>query len=99
MVVLWEEEIFTGTFELIITSGQLKMNKIYIGQLKKYPNFSCSKTKEVFIIFIISIIVISYSLFLYLQNNTEMDIRNSLFEQQKQRQIESTLSSFSTYWL
>ena len=22
MVVLWEEEIFTGTFELIITSGQ-----------------------------------------------------------------------------
>jgi len=25
MVVLWEEEIFTGTFELIITSGQLNI--------------------------------------------------------------------------
>ena len=29
-------------------------------------------------------------LFFYLQNNTENNIRNSLFEQQKQRQIEST---------
>ena len=60
--------------------------------LKKYANFSGRKTKEVAIIFIISIIVISYSLFFYLQNNTERDIRNSLFEQQKQRQIESTLT-------
>src|SRR5918993_532164 len=60
--------------------------------LKKYANFSGRKTKEVSIIFIISIIVISYSLFFYLQNNTERDIRNSLFEQQKQRQIESTLA-------
>ena len=60
--------------------------------LKKYANFSGRKTKEVAIIFIISIIVISYSLFFYLQNNTERDIRNSLFEQQKQRQIESTLA-------
>ena len=60
--------------------------------LKKYPNFSDRKTKELAIIFIISIIVISYSLFFYLQNNTEMEIRNSLFEQQKQRQIESALA-------
>ena len=60
--------------------------------LKKYPNFSDRKTKELTIIFIISIIVISYSLFFYLQNNTERDIRNSLFEQQKQRQIESALA-------
>ena len=60
--------------------------------LKKYPNFSDRKTKELAIIFIISIIVISYSLFFYLQNNTERDIRNSLFEQQKQRQIESALA-------
>src|SRR5829696_1244023 len=60
--------------------------------LKKHTNFSDRKTKELAIIFIISIIVISYSLFFYLQNNTESDIRNSLFEQQKQRQIESTLA-------
>ena len=60
--------------------------------LKKYANFSERKTKELAIIFIISIIIISYSLFFYLQNNTERDIRNSLFEQQKQRQIESALA-------
>ena len=59
---------------------------------KKYPNFSDRKTKELAIIFIISIIVISYGLFFYLQNNTERNIRNSLFEQQKQRQIESALA-------
>jgi len=44
------------------------------------------------IIFIVLIIVISYGLFFYLQNNTESNIRNSLFEQQKQRQIGSTLA-------
>jgi hypothetical protein len=60
--------------------------------IKKYANFSGRKTKEVAIIFIISIIVISYGLFFYLQNNTETNIRNSLFEQQKERQIESTLA-------
>src|ERR671931_48903 len=58
--------------------------------LKKYANFSGGKTKRVAIIFIILIIVISYGLFFYLQNNIESNIRNSLFEQQKQRQIGST---------
>jgi signal transduction histidine kinase len=58
--------------------------------IKKYANFSVRKTKELAIIFIISIIVISYGLFFYLQNTTESNIRSSLFEQQKQRQIEST---------
>src|ERR687886_524144 len=58
--------------------------------IKKYANFSGRKTKELANIFIISIIVISYGLFFYLQNNTENNIRSSLFEQQKQRQIEST---------
>jgi signal transduction histidine kinase len=58
--------------------------------IKKYANFSGRKTKELAVIFIVSIIAISYGLFFYLQNNTESNIRNSLFEQQKQRQIEST---------
>src|ERR687885_2603001 len=58
--------------------------------IKKYANFSGRRTNELAIIFIIAIIVISYGLFFYLQNNTESNIRNSLFEQQKQRQIEST---------
>jgi signal transduction histidine kinase len=57
--------------------------------IKKYANFSGRRTNELAIIFIIAIIVISYGLFFYLQNNTESNIRNSLFEQQKQRQIES----------
>jgi signal transduction histidine kinase len=60
--------------------------------IKKYGNFSGRKTKELTIIFIISIIVISYGLFFYLQNNTESNFKNSLFEQQKQRQIESALA-------
>src|ERR671929_2307802 len=59
--------------------------------IKKYANLYGRKTKELAIVFITSIIVISYGLFFYLQNNTESNIRNSLFEQQKQRQIESTL--------
>jgi signal transduction histidine kinase len=40
--------------------------------------------------FTIAIIVISYTLFFYLQNTTEADIRNSIFEQQKARQMQST---------
>lgn len=47
-------------------------------------------TKEITILSVVLIIAISYGLFFYLQNNTENSIRNSLFEQQKQRQIEST---------
>jgi hypothetical protein len=62
--------------------------------IKRYANFSGRKTKELAIIFIIFVIVISYGLFFYLQNNTESNIRSSLFEQQKQRQIESTQALF-----
>ncbi|PWU82125.1 MAG: hypothetical protein DLM72_03440 [Candidatus Nitrosopolaris wilkensis] len=47
-------------------------------------------TKAIVVISIIVIIVISYGLFFYLQNTTESNIRNSLFEQQKQRQLDST---------
>ena len=51
---------------------------------------SFGRTKTIGVISIISIIVISYGLFFYLQNATESNIRNSLFEQQKQRQLDST---------
>jgi signal transduction histidine kinase len=47
-------------------------------------------TKKITVISIALIIVISYSLFFYLQNNTESSVEGSLFEQQQQRQIEST---------
>ena len=43
------------------------------------------------IIFIILIVISSYALF-YLQNITENNIQNSLFDQQKQRQLEATKS-------
>ena len=53
-------------------------------------NYFPNKTKEISIAFIILIVAIWYSLFFYLQDNTERSVRNNLFEQQKQRQIEST---------
>ena len=48
------------------------------------------KSRGIAVIFTIAIIVISYSLFFYLQSTTESDIRNSIFEQQKARQMQST---------
>ena len=47
-------------------------------------------TNKVTILSVVLIIAASYGLFFYLQNNTENNIRNSLFEQQRERQIEST---------
>src|SRR5215213_3628499 len=57
---------------------------------KKYYGIFPLNTKKITIISIILIIGISYGLFFYLQNNTENNIRNSLFDQQKQRQIDAT---------
>ena len=47
-------------------------------------------THKIAIVSIVLIVIISYGLFFYLQNNTESSVRRSLFEQQQQRQIEST---------
>src|SRR5215208_415252 len=57
---------------------------------KKYYSIFPLNTKKITILSIILIIGISYGLFFYLQNNTENNIRNSLFDQQKQRQIDAT---------
>jgi Cache domain len=48
------------------------------------------RIREVGIISIILIIILSNGLLFYFQNITEHDLRNSLFEEQKQRQLEST---------
>jgi signal transduction histidine kinase len=48
------------------------------------------KVKELGIISIILIVIISYALFFYLQNITENNIKNRLFDQQKQKQLDST---------
>ena len=48
------------------------------------------KAKIWAIAFIVLIIVISYTLFFYLQSTTETNTRNSIFEQQKALQMQST---------
>jgi len=53
-------------------------------------NLFSGRVKEIGIISIILIVILSYALFFYLQNITEQNIRNSLFEQQKERQIQAT---------
>jgi signal transduction histidine kinase len=57
---------------------------------KKYYSIFPLNTKKITILSIILIIATSYGLFFYFQNNTENNIRNSLFDQQKQRQIDAT---------
>ena len=53
-------------------------------------NLFSGKEREIGIISIILIIISSNGLLFYFQNITERDLRDSIFEQQKQRQIEST---------
>ena len=45
------------------------------------------KVKQIGVISIISIVILSYGLFFYMQGITENNVRNSLFEQQKDRQV------------
>jgi signal transduction histidine kinase len=59
---------------------------------KDISRIFASNTRKVTIPSIVLIIAVSYGLFFYLQNNTETNIRKSLFEQQKERQIESAKS-------
>src|SRR5215217_7900670 len=61
-----------------------------MNRLKDISSIFAAKTKKATILSIILIIAVSYGLFFYLQNNTEKDIRISLYQQQEQRQIEST---------
>lgn len=58
--------------------------------MNRLSRIFAAKTKKDTILSIVLIIAVSYGLFSYLQNNTEKDIRNSLYHQQEQRQIEST---------
>jgi hypothetical protein len=57
---------------------------------KNYINPLSGKTKIVAIASIVIIIVISYSLFFYLQSTNETNTRNGIFEQQKAIQMQST---------
>jgi hypothetical protein len=55
-----------------------------------HMNLFSGKEREIAIISIILIIISSNGLLFYFQNITEHDLRDSLFEQQKQHQIQST---------
>src|SRR6185437_8983567 len=56
----------------------------------KIKSICYRKTKVVAIISIILIISISYGLFFYFQDITERNIKNNLFAQQRDRQIDTT---------
>jgi hypothetical protein len=60
-----------------------KKRRNYMGQI-------VGKAKPLAIISMVLIIVIFYGIFFYLQNTTETNIRNSIFEQQKALQMQST---------
>lgn len=55
-------------------------------------SFFLGRVKQVGVISIISIVVLSYGLFFYVQGITENNVRSSLFEQQKDLQLESVRS-------
>ena len=58
------------------------------GIIKAY--FLSRKRKEIGIISVLAIIISSFSLFFYQQNLTEQNIKDSIFNQYKDRQIETT---------
>jgi signal transduction histidine kinase len=53
-------------------------------------SFFSKRRKEIGIISVIAIIISSFGLFFYQQNLTEQNVKNSIFTQYKDRQIEST---------
>jgi signal transduction histidine kinase len=59
-------------------------------QYKKYKNPFAGKAKLLAVISIVLIIIISYGIFFYLENTTEQNVRNSVFEQQLQNQLKDT---------
>jgi signal transduction histidine kinase len=55
-------------------------------------NFLSGRLKEIGIVAIIVIVALSFTLLFYIESITEASIRKSLFDEQKQRQIDSTKS-------
>ena len=58
--------------------------------MQKEDSFFSKRRKEIGIISVIVIIISSFGLFFYQQNLTEQNVRNSIFTQYRDRQIEST---------
>jgi signal transduction histidine kinase len=59
-------------------------------QGKKYANPFTGKAKLLAIISIVLTIAVSYGIFSYLENSSEQNVRNSIFEQQRQNQLKDT---------
>jgi hypothetical protein len=71
----------------------LYVNKCFFKNIISRGNSSGSNNKKPWrtaVVSIMLIIAVSYGLFFYLQTITENNIKNSLIDQQRQRQIEST---------
>ncbi|HYY71714.1 MAG TPA: sensor histidine kinase [Nitrososphaeraceae archaeon] len=56
----------------------------------KDGDFFSKKRKEIGVISVVAIIISSFGLFFYQQNLTEQNVKNSIFSQYRDRQIEST---------
>src|SRR5215216_2524635 len=56
----------------------------------KNEDFFSKKRKEIGVISVLAIIISSFGLFFYQQNLTEQNVKNSIFSQYKDRQIEAT---------
>jgi len=59
-------------------------------QARKHANPFTGKAKLLAIISIVLTIAVSYSIFSYLENSSEQNVRNSIFEQQRQNQLKDT---------
>ena len=57
-------------------------------------DFLSRKRKEIGIISVLAIIISSFILFFYQQNITEQNIKDSVFNQYKDRQIETTPTNY-----
>lgn len=56
----------------------------------KHANPFTGKAKLLAIISIVLTIAVSYGIFSYLENSSEQNVRNSIFEQQRQNQLKDT---------
>ena len=62
----------------------------FVSLLARYLRYPISKKPRYYFLVVISIIIISYGLFFYIQHTIEDDTRNRLMNEQTERQIEDT---------
>jgi signal transduction histidine kinase len=83
----------TFLLEVVFSNCQLNFQNLSYSMRTKgkmYPFASKSPIQKAVVISIVLIIIISFSLFFYFQQETEHQIRNGIFEQYKKNQEENT---------